>query len=129
MHPKELGPDAPSQCILLPADDGESAGAASTTEGVGVVGGMAEVRVPPLLAFGMREQEKSTVFEHLPLPSAEMRTRQEMNAPSGQGGGDGRGSRGCARGRRRAGERHGRACRLEECEHGWDRCLELGSPT
>ena len=94
MRPKELGPDAPSQCILLPADDGESAGATSTTEGVGVVGGTAEVRVPPLLAFGMCEREKSMVFEHLPLLSAEMRTRREMNAPSGQGGGDGRSSRG-----------------------------------
>ena len=41
-----------------------------------------EVRVPLSLAFGMREREreKRTVFEHLPLLSADMSTRREMNA-------------------------------------------------
>ena len=63
VHPEELGPDAPSQRILLPADNGDSASAASSTaEGVGVVGGTVEVRMLPLL-------------------SADMRTCQEMNAP------------------------------------------------
>jgi small subunit ribosomal protein S15 len=38
------------------------------------------VRVPPSLAFGMREREKKMVFEHLPLLSADMSTRREMNA-------------------------------------------------
>lgn len=78
MRPEELGPDAPSQRILLPADDG-AAGAAGAVAAEGVVG-TAEVRVPPSLAFGMREQEKRMVFEHLPLLSADMSTRREMNA-------------------------------------------------
>jgi small subunit ribosomal protein S15 len=42
--------------------------------------GAAEVRVPPSLTFGMREREKRMVFEHLPLLSADMSTRREMNA-------------------------------------------------
>ena len=54
VHPKELGPNVPSQRILLPADNDESAGAASSTaEGVGMVGGTAEVHVLLSLAFGM----------------------------------------------------------------------------
>ena len=84
VRPEELGPDAPSRRISLPVDDGSpagagGAGAGATAEGVGVVG-TAEVRVPPSLAFGMREREKSMVFEHLPLLSADMSTRREMNA-------------------------------------------------
>lgn len=80
VRPEELRPDTPSQRISLPVDDGSGAGAvgAATVEGVGV--GTAEVRVPPSLAFGMREREKSMVFEHLPLLSADMSTRREMNA-------------------------------------------------
>jgi hypothetical protein len=39
-----------------------------------------EVRVPPSLGFGMREWEKKMVFKHLPLLSADMSTRREMNA-------------------------------------------------
>ena len=46
-----------------------------------MVGGTAEVHVPPLLAFGIREWEKSMVSEHLPLLSVDMRTHREMNAP------------------------------------------------
>ena len=75
VRPEELGPDALSRRISLPADDG-AAGAAAAAGGVGT----AEVRVPPSLAFGMREQEKRMVFEHLPLLSADMSTRREMNA-------------------------------------------------
>jgi hypothetical protein len=39
-----------------------------------------EVQVPLPLAFGMREREKRMVFKHLPLLSADMSTRREMNA-------------------------------------------------
>ena len=78
VHPEELGADAPTQRISLPVDDG-----AGAVAGVGAAEGVvsaAEVRVPPSLAFGMREREKRMVFEHLPLLSADMSTRREMNA-------------------------------------------------
>jgi pyruvate/2-oxoglutarate dehydrogenase complex dihydrolipoamide acyltransferase (E2) component len=39
-----------------------------------------KVRVPLSLAFGMVEREKRMMFEHLPLLSADMSTRREMNA-------------------------------------------------
>jgi hypothetical protein len=38
------------------------------------------VRVPLSLAFGMRKREKIFVCEHLPLLSADINTRREMNA-------------------------------------------------
>ena len=80
VRPEELQPDAPSQRISLPVDDGASAPAAAAGVGAEGVVGTAEVRVPLLLAFGMREREKRMVFEHLPLLSADMSTRREMNA-------------------------------------------------
>jgi hypothetical protein len=36
--------------------------------------------VLPSLAFGMRSLEKKMLFEHLPMLSADMSTRREMNA-------------------------------------------------
>jgi small subunit ribosomal protein S15 len=86
VRPEELEPDAPSRRISLPADDVNAdaapAAAATAVDGVSVVvvEGKAEVRVPPSLAFGMRERERSMVFEHLPLLSADMSTRREMNS-------------------------------------------------
>ena len=77
MSPEELALDAPpAQRIPLPT------GAATTQEG-------AEVRVPPSLAFGIREREQRMLFEHLPLLSADMSTRREMTMPNWQrlGGG------------------------------------------
>jgi small subunit ribosomal protein S15 len=57
--PEELAHDAPAQRISLPAED-------------------ADVCVPPSLAFGLRAREQRMLFEHLPLLSADMRTRREM---------------------------------------------------
>jgi small subunit ribosomal protein S15 len=59
VRPEELAHDAPAQRISLPADE-------------------ADVSVPPSLAFGLRAREQRMLFEHLPLLSADMRTRREM---------------------------------------------------
>ena len=59
MCPEELAQDAPAQRIPLPADE-------------------ADVSVPQSLAFGLRAREQRMLFEHLPLVSADMRTRREM---------------------------------------------------
>jgi small subunit ribosomal protein S15 len=86
VRPEELAPDAAPQRISLPATSDSSsnpdtAAAAATTEAAEVgAAEETEVRVPPSLAFGMREREKRMVFEHLPLLSADMSTRREMNA-------------------------------------------------
>jgi hypothetical protein len=88
LHPEGLKLDVPSQQISLLAKD--TGGAAATTTvtttdsisvdmGVGMVG-EAEVHMPPLLGFGMREWERSMVFEHLPLLSMDMSIHQEMNS-------------------------------------------------
>jgi small subunit ribosomal protein S15 len=85
VRPEELAPDAAPERISLPATSDSSsnpdtaAAAAAEAAGVGAVE-ETEVRVPPSLAFGMREREKRMVFEHLPLLSADMSTRREMNA-------------------------------------------------
>lgn len=76
MHPEELAPDAPARRVFSLPDT------VTTQEG--------DVRVPPSLAFGMREREERMLFEHLPLLSADMSTRHEMtvmtNSSSGGGG-------------------------------------------
>ena len=59
MCPEELAQDAPAQRIPLPADE-------------------ADVSVPQSLAFGLRGREQRMLFEHLPLLSADMRTRREI---------------------------------------------------
>jgi small subunit ribosomal protein S15 len=61
VHPEELAPEAPPQTVHIPAAE-------------------ADVRVPPSLAFGIREREQRMLFEHLPLLSADMSTRREMHA-------------------------------------------------
>jgi small subunit ribosomal protein S15 len=61
VRPEELAPDAPPQIVHIPA-------------------AAADVRVPPALAFGLREREQRMLFEHLPLLSADMATRREMHA-------------------------------------------------
>jgi len=58
---EELVPDAPPKTVHL-----------SVAE--------ADVHVPPSLAFGIREREQRMLFEHLPLLSADMSTRLDMNA-------------------------------------------------
>ncbi|KAI9459662.1 mitochondrial ribosomal protein S15 [Lactarius psammicola] len=60
VRPDELAPDAPAQEIRIPAAD-------------------ADVHLPPSLAFGIREREQRMLFAHLPLLSADMATRREMN--------------------------------------------------
>ncbi len=45
----------------------------------------ADVRVPPSLAFGIRQREQRMLFEHLPLLSADMNTRHEMSMMGGGG--------------------------------------------
>ncbi len=60
----ELAPDAPAQDVRIPAAD-------------------ADVHLPPTLAFGIREREQRMVFAHLPLLSADMSTRREMNGMQG----------------------------------------------
>jgi len=74
VRPEELATDAPAQPISLPVADSATS-AAAAEERV-----PPSVRVPPSLAYGMREREKRMVFEHLPLLSADMSTRREMNA-------------------------------------------------
>ena len=61
VRPDELAHDAPAQRISLPLPADE-----------------ADVSVPPSLAFGLRAREQRMLFEHLPLLSADMRTRREM---------------------------------------------------
>jgi small subunit ribosomal protein S15 len=61
VRPEELAHDAPAQRISLPLPADE-----------------ADVSVPPSLAFGLRGREQRMLFEHLPLLSADMRTRREM---------------------------------------------------
>jgi small subunit ribosomal protein S15 len=77
VRPEELAPDAPARRVFSLPDT------VTTQEG--------DVRVPPSLAFGMREREERMLFEHLPLLSADMSTRHEMtvmtNSSSGGGGG------------------------------------------
>jgi small subunit ribosomal protein S15 len=65
VRPEELSHDAPAQCVSLPA--------AETAQGAD-----ADVRIPPSLAFGIREREQRMLFEHLPVLSADMDTRREM---------------------------------------------------
>ncbi|KAH9035639.1 mitochondrial ribosomal protein S15 [Lactarius pseudohatsudake] len=62
--PDELARSAPSQDVHLAA-----AGA--------------DVHVPPSLAFGIRAREQRMLFAHLPLLSADMSTRREMNGMQG----------------------------------------------
>jgi small subunit ribosomal protein S15 len=61
VRPEELVPDAPPKTVHL-----------SVAE--------ADVHVPPSLAFGICEREQRMLFEHLPLLSADMSTRLDMNA-------------------------------------------------
>ncbi|KAH9164506.1 mitochondrial ribosomal protein S15 [Lactarius sanguifluus] len=65
VKPDELARSAPSQDVHIAA-----AGA--------------DVHVPPSLAFGIREREQRMLFAHLPLLSADMSTRREMNGLQGR---------------------------------------------
>ncbi|KAH9958983.1 hypothetical protein BC827DRAFT_536378 [Russula dissimulans] len=89
VRPEELAPDAPAQHVSLPSSSSSSPSTATTTtttmEGEEVEGAaeaQVQVEVPPALAFGIREREREMLFEHLPLLSADMSTRREMNASS-----------------------------------------------
>jgi len=66
VRPEELAHDAPAQRVF------------SLPETVTTQEGGQHVRIPPSLAFGMREREERMLFEHLPLLSADMETRHEM---------------------------------------------------
>ncbi len=68
--PEELSPDVPAKRVFtLPA--ATLTAPARETDG--------DVRVPPLLGFGIREREERMLFGHLPLLSADMNTRHEMS--------------------------------------------------
>lgn len=78
VRPEELAPDAPARRVFsLP----ETVMAQAR--------GGDDVRVPPSLAFGIREREERMLFEHLPLLSADMNTRQQMTMSGGGGRGGG----------------------------------------
>ena len=64
VRPDELAPSAAPHDLHIPAAD-------------------ADVRVPPALAFGIREREQRMLFAHLPLLAADMDTRREMNGAPG----------------------------------------------
>lgn len=64
VRPDELAPSAAPHDLHIPAAD-------------------ADVRVPPTLAFGIREREQRMLFAHLPLLAADMDTRREMNGAPG----------------------------------------------
>jgi small subunit ribosomal protein S15 len=75
VRPEELALDAPARRVFSLPD------AVTAQEG--------DVRVPPSLAFGIREREERMLFEHLPLLSADMNTRREMTMMPGGGGANG----------------------------------------
>ena len=76
MRPEELAPDAPARRVFSLPD------ALMTAQGQE---GGDDVRVPPSLAFGMREREERMLFEHLPLLTADMSTRHKMTMSGGAG--------------------------------------------
>jgi small subunit ribosomal protein S15 len=77
VRPEDLAPDAPAGRVFsLPET---------------VMTQEVEVRVPPSLAFGIREREERMLFEHLPLLSADMNTRHEMAVMTNSSGGGGAG--------------------------------------
>ena len=81
MRPEELAPNAPARRVFsLPDTVMAQGGQERETD---------DVRVPPLLAFGIREREERMLFEHLPLLSADMNTRHEMSLLGGAGGAGG----------------------------------------
>ena len=75
VRPEELAPDAPARRVFSLPDT------LMAQEG--------DVRVPPSLAFGIREREERMLFEHLPLLSADMSTRHEMTMMVNSSGGGG----------------------------------------
>ena len=81
VRPEELAPDALARRVFsMPG----AADAAAAAQGGG------DVRVPPSLAFGIREREERMLFEHLPMLTADMSTRHQMtmmsNSNSSSGG-------------------------------------------
>ena len=76
MRPEELAPDAPARRVFSLPD--------TLMTAQGQEGGD-DVRVPPSLAFGMREREERMLFEHLPLLTADMSTRHKMTMSGGAG--------------------------------------------
>jgi small subunit ribosomal protein S15 len=77
VRPEELAPDAPARRVFSLPD--AVMAQAQTRE-------KDDVRVPPSLAFGIREREERMLFGHLPLLSADMNTRHEMLLSGGAGG-------------------------------------------
>ena len=88
VRPEELALDAPARRVFSLPDT------VTTQEG--------DVRVPPSLAFGIREREERMLFEHLPLLSADMNTRHEMTVMTKSASGTG-GNAGGANGHNRKG--------------------------
>lgn len=72
MRPEELALDAPARRVFSLPD--------------AVMAQEENVRVPPSLAFGIREREERMLFEHLPLLSADMSTRHEMTMTNSANG-------------------------------------------
>ena len=83
VRPEELALDAPARRLFSLPDT-------VTAQECG------DVRIPPSLAFGIREREERMLFEHLPLLSADMSTRHKMTIMTSSlpGGGDGGGADG-----------------------------------
>jgi small subunit ribosomal protein S15 len=73
VRPEELAPDAPARRVVSLPD----------TVMAQAQGGDDDVRVPPSVAFGIREREERMLFEHLPLLSADMKTRHQMSMSVG----------------------------------------------
>lgn len=73
VSPEELDPSRRDARVFLalPEGEGDNNNTSSGTSGTAV-------RVPPALAFGIREREERMLFEHLPLLTAEMKTRHSM---------------------------------------------------
>ncbi len=71
MSPEELSLDTSAQRVI--------------TLPTAVMEKGADVRVPPSLAFGIRQRDQRMLFEHLPLLSADMNTRHEMSMMGGGG--------------------------------------------
>ena len=81
VRPEELAPDAPARRVFSLPDTVMS----QEVQGEHGHG----VHVPPSVAFGIREREERMLFEHLPLLSADMDTRQQMTMAGRGGGGRG----------------------------------------
>jgi small subunit ribosomal protein S15 len=89
VRPEELAPDAPARRVFSLPD--------TLMTAQGQEGGD-DVRVPPSLAFGMREREERMLFEHLPLLTADMSTRHKMTLSGGAGAGGGANANGHRKG-------------------------------